>query len=138
MEHPAVVDVRAVARAVLDCPAVMGLGGEVATFHRGRRIEGVRLRGEVLMVHVLGRYDVSIDALCAQVSAAVRPLVPGKRIDIAIVDMLEPYPVHPPTATTQPAGGDRRTEASDRGPVSTFSATASISRTDSHDHKERY
>ncbi len=88
------VDVRALAQRVLDCPAVMGLGDEIATFRCGRRIEGVRVRGEVVLVHVLGRYDVSVDALCAQVTAAVRPLAPGKTIDIAVVEMVEPYPLY--------------------------------------------
>ena len=87
------VDARVVTQAMLDCPLVMGLGDEIATFCRGRRIAGVQVRGAVLTVHVLGRYDVSIEALCAQVSAAVRPLAPGKRIDIEVVDMVEAYRV---------------------------------------------
>lgn len=85
------VDVDAVTKSVLGCRSVMGLGAEIATYHHGRRIDGVRIQGNGVQLHVLGRYDVTVEALCAEISAAVSPLLPGKDIDISVVDMVDPY-----------------------------------------------
>lgn len=85
------VDVDAVARLVLDCAGVMGLGDEIATHLPGRRIPGIQIRGETVHLHIVGRYDVTVEALCAEVSAAVQTLAPGHSVDIAVVDMVDPY-----------------------------------------------
>lgn len=87
------VDVDAVASALLDCSSVMGLGDEIATYLGGRRIAGIEVRSDEVQVHVLGRYGLNTENLCAHISAVLMPLVPGKHINIAVIDMVEPYPL---------------------------------------------
>lgn len=86
----AAIDVEQVAEVVLGCANVMGLGNEIATIHAGRRVAGVRMRGSALQLHVLGRYDVPVEDLCAEIGAVVQPLTPGMRIEVAVVDLVDP------------------------------------------------
>lgn len=101
-----------IAASVRECPRVArlspGVGGEVATYLVGRRVLGVRLR-EAIEVHVVARYGVPIEALAAEVRAAITPVAPSFAIDVYVDDVdVEPE-------TDAPRGhdvpGDPRTES---------------------------
>lgn len=83
----------AVAAAVRACPLVVRLSGghasEVATYLPGRRVVGVRFTDGSVEVHVVGVYGPPVDAIAAEVVAAVAPLVGGRTVDVG-VDDLEP------------------------------------------------
>jgi hypothetical protein len=83
-----------------------GAGGEVATYLVGRRVVGVRLR-EAVEVHVVARYGVTVEALAAEVRAAVAHVAPGYAVDVYVDDVdIEPE-ADVPSADEVP--GDRRT-----------------------------
>lgn len=80
-----------VADAVTSVPGVHGLhagvAGEIATYLPGRRVNGVRLRGDDCEIHLALAFGVDIAATTDQVRAAVRPLV-GGAIDVVVEDVV--------------------------------------------------
>jgi hypothetical protein len=84
----------AIAEAVRRCPAVADLhsGGlvQVATYLPGRRIDGVRLEDDRVLVSVVAAYGVPLLALTEQVRAAALPLSGGRRVDIHVADLRLP------------------------------------------------
>lgn len=120
-QHPpaaAPADPDAVAAAVLACPDVVRLSRsipgtridgvsadvETATYLPGRRVAGVRIREEEVVVRVVCRYGPAVAELAGQVRAAVAATVPGHpRINVIIDDLeMPPDPAgtrvvgHPP------------------------------------------
>lgn len=90
------VDVDAVAAAVRGCPGVLDLtagwvGGR-ATYLPGRRIEGVAVDADAVVVQVQGRWDVTARELAGQIRAAVTPLAAGRRVDVVLADLENPRP----------------------------------------------
>jgi len=85
------VDADAVSAAVLTCDGVSGLSAgsveEVATYLPGHRVKGVRVRDDVVEVHVVARWGTPLPDIGRQVQAAVAPLVEGRSIVVAIEDV---------------------------------------------------
>lgn len=88
----AVADV--IASAARRCPAVADLYGggpvQVATFLPGRRVEGVQLEEERVLLSVVAAWGAPLIALTDQVRAAVAPLAGGRRIDIHVAEIRLP------------------------------------------------
>jgi hypothetical protein len=101
------VDVDAVATAARGCPAVAELFGGApawaATYLPGRRVEGIRVERDAVLLQVIGRWGVPIVDLVAQLRAVVTPWTAGRRVDIALAGLTDPAP--PPNR----AGGDETT-----------------------------
>ncbi|MFC3499692.1 hypothetical protein ACFOOK_01585 [Micromonospora krabiensis] len=86
------VDVDAVAAAVCACPAVVGLvalDGR-GTYLPGRRVDGVVVDADAVVVQVRARWGAHVPELAAQVRAAVAPLVAGRQIDVVLADVGDP------------------------------------------------
>lgn len=94
-----------IAAAALACPAVAGLdrGGwqQVATYLPGRRVVGVRIEDERVLVSVVMAAGASVATLEVQLRPALAPYLGGRRLDVLIADVA----VNEPTATagTSPA-----------------------------------
>jgi hypothetical protein len=86
-----VPDVDAVAAATLGCPAAAGLhpGGTrfVATYLPGRRVVGVRVEEDRVLVSVVLARGASVGTLATQVRAALAPLVGGRKVDVHVADV---------------------------------------------------
>jgi hypothetical protein len=84
----------AIASAARRCPAVADLYGgglvQVATFLPGRRVEGVRLEEQRVLLSVVAAWGVPLVALADQVRAAVAPLAGGRRVDIHVAEIRLP------------------------------------------------
>ena len=82
-----------IARAVLAVPGVHGLHagvlGEVATYLPGRRVNGVRVRGDGCAVHITLDWGAPIGGTSDLVRSALRSLVSGP-IDVTVEDILPP------------------------------------------------
>lgn len=89
----------AVAAAVLAVPGVVdlhtGTFGEVATYLPRRRVNGVRVRGEGIEVHVVLRFGMPVLATAEAVRHAVQALTPGS-VDVTVQDVVEDPPVVDP------------------------------------------
>ncbi|GAA0291955.1 hypothetical protein [Kineococcus aurantiacus] len=89
-----------VAARVVTVPGVEGLHpgrfGEVATYLPGRRVQGLRLDGQRLEVHVVLRFGVDIATTAQRIRAAVAPVVTAP-VDVFVEDLTTP------TAQTAPA-----------------------------------
>jgi len=90
------VDVDAVADAVCACPDVVALtagwvGGR-ATYLPGRRVEGVAVDADAVVVQVRSRWGVTARELAGQVRTAVAPLAAGRRVDVVVADLADPPP----------------------------------------------
>ena len=85
------VDVDAVAAAAQALPVVRSLSGgrfgEVATYLPGRRVQGVRVRGENVEVHVVAGPEVPLPVVGATVRGAVLPLAGGRAVDVHVDDI---------------------------------------------------
>jgi hypothetical protein len=102
-EHALVdgVDVDAVHDAVLACTRVTALGsglaGGAATYLPGRRIDGVRVTDDALELEIRMAWGATAPELAAEVRSAVTRLAAGKRVDVAITDVV--MPADPPGET---------------------------------------
>lgn len=79
-----------IARAVLACPDVAGLSGEVATYLPGRRVAGVAVRGDgepTIEVHVVGRWGPPMTRIADQVRRAVYAIAPDVPLNVVIDDL---------------------------------------------------
>ena len=90
------VDLDVIARAVDACPSVVrrsaGRGVEVATYLRGRRVEGIRdVEGRV-EVHVEVRYGSRLPAVADEIRSAIAGHVGGGAIDVVIDDVATEVP----------------------------------------------
>jgi hypothetical protein len=87
-------DADAIASAARRCPAVADLHGgglvQVATYLPGRRVEGVRVEEDRVLVSVVAAWGMPLVALTDQVRAAVTPLAGGRRVDVHIADIQLP------------------------------------------------
>src|SRR3954447_27003462 len=85
------LDVDSLAAAVVACPAVARLhpGGTkfVATYLPGRRIVGVRVDDERILVSTVLARGASVRTLESQVRKALAPLVRGRGIDVHVADI---------------------------------------------------
>jgi hypothetical protein len=83
--------VDAVAAATLACPAVVGMhpGGTrfVATYLPGRRVVGVRVDEDRVLVSVVLASRASVQKLETQVRGALAPLVEGREVDVHVADV---------------------------------------------------
>jgi hypothetical protein len=93
----------AVAAAARGCPAVDGLcpgaWGGVVTYLPGRRVPGVRLADDHLVISVRSRWGVPASEVARQVRAAVAALAGPRRIDVVVADMSDRDAVSPPWQT---------------------------------------
>lgn len=80
-----------VAEAVLTDPGVAGLHGgvfgEIATYLPGRRIEGIRIGGDLCAVHIIARYPADLRAVAESVRARVAAIV-ALPVQVTIEDLL--------------------------------------------------
>ena len=87
----ATADVDAIAAAMLACPAVAGLheGGTraVATYLPGRRVVGVRVEEQRVLVSVVLASGYSVRMLEAQVRSRLAPHVRGRQVDVHVADV---------------------------------------------------
>jgi hypothetical protein len=107
------VDLDAITAAVLGCGGVddlvSGPWGGVVTYLPGRRVEGVRVASDHLLISVRGRWGVPVTELARQVQAALAPLIAPRRVDIVVADLSDAA-AEAPAAT--PAAGVRSDEVS--------------------------
>jgi hypothetical protein len=88
----------AIAAAAVRCPAVASLssGGlrPVATYLPGRRVDGVRIEPDRVLVSIVAVQGVPIIAVADQVRRAVEPLVAAHLVDVHVADvqLLEEQP----------------------------------------------
>jgi hypothetical protein len=84
-------DVDVIAAAALACPAVAALHGGgprvVATYLPGRRVEGVRVEDDRVLVSVVLVYGVHVRTLERQVRNALAPHVDGRSVDVHVADV---------------------------------------------------
>jgi hypothetical protein len=82
------VDVDSVAAVVEALPVVRALSGgrfgEVATYLPGRRVQGVRVRGDNVEVHVVAGPGVALPVVGSTVRGAVVPLAGGRSVDVHV------------------------------------------------------
>ncbi len=87
------VDPDTVAALVLDCPAVAGLSGgpfgTVATYLPGRSVPGIRVGGDTVEVHVVGRYGPTVSELAGQIRGALTGHTLGRPVDIVVEDLAD-------------------------------------------------
>lgn len=87
----ATADVDAIAAATLGCPAVAGLheGGSraVATYLPGRRVIGVRVEDQRVLVSVVLAAGSSVRMLESEVRDRVTPHARGRRVDVHVADV---------------------------------------------------
>ncbi|MBW6439801.1 hypothetical protein KZ829_39355 [Actinoplanes hulinensis] len=95
------VDADAVASATRGCPDVEDLCGDplgdIVTYLPGRRLPGVRIDREAVLVQVRSRWNVPAATVAHEIRGAVAGLAPGRRIDVTIADVSDPPAL--PTAT---------------------------------------
>jgi hypothetical protein len=88
---PATAEVDAIAAAVVACPAVAGLheGGTraVATYLPGRRVIGVRLEDQRVLVSVVLASGSSVGMLEDQVRSRLAPHARGRQVDVHVADV---------------------------------------------------
>jgi hypothetical protein len=84
-------DVDAIAAATVACPAVARLdeGGAqaVATYLPGRRVVGVRVEEDRVLVSVVLASGSSVRSLEAQVRSALAAHAGGRRVDVHVADL---------------------------------------------------
>jgi hypothetical protein len=87
------VDLDAVAAAVRHCPAVddlySGPRAEVVSYLPGRRVAGVRIAADHVVISVRGRWGIPVPELARQVRAALATLVGPRRVDVVIADLAD-------------------------------------------------
>lgn len=64
-----------------------GRFGEIATYLPGRKVSGVEIGEERVVVHVVARYGVPTPTLAETVRAAAALYAPGFAIDVVIEDV---------------------------------------------------
>jgi hypothetical protein len=83
-----------IAEAAQACPAVAGLHGgrfgHHTTYLPERRVAGVTVSSEEILVGVVGCYPASVIEIASQVRAAVGALVPGVPVTVIVEDLLLP------------------------------------------------
>ena len=88
------VDVDAVATAARACPDVedldAGRWGEVATYLPGRRVPGVQVAPDAVLVQVRGRWGVPAVELATRIRLTLAPLVGNRRVDVVLADLGDP------------------------------------------------
>jgi hypothetical protein len=80
-----------VAAAVLRCRAVAGLHAgrfnAITSYLPGRRVVGVAVTPSAVTVGVVGRYPATVAEIAAQARAAVRTVLPGVVVNVAVEDI---------------------------------------------------
>jgi hypothetical protein len=83
-----------IAAAVTGCPDIASLGQvpgiPVATYLPGRTVSGVAVRPDEVEVSLVARFGPPLPEIAAQVREAVAPLVPGRRVDVVVADIISP------------------------------------------------
>jgi hypothetical protein len=84
-------DVDAIAAAMMACPAVAGLheGGTraIATYLPGRRVVGVRVEDQRVLVSVVLAAGASVHLLEGQVRSRLAAHVGGRQVDVHVADV---------------------------------------------------
>jgi hypothetical protein len=101
-------DPEAIAAAARRCPAVADLDGggpvRIAAYLPGRRVDGVRVEDDRVLLGVVAAWGAPLVALTDQVRAAVVPLAGGRRVDVHVADVRLPGEEQP---ALPPAGAGR-------------------------------
>lgn len=88
------VDVDAVAAAVRACAGVAELAGgrfgEVASYLPGRKVPGVVVSKERVLVQVRSRWGIPAPELAALITTVLAPLTGGKPVDVTVADIDDP------------------------------------------------
>jgi hypothetical protein len=121
------VDADAVASATRGCPDVedlcAGSLGDVATYLPGRRLPGVRIDREAVLVQVRSRWNTPAATVAREIRAAVAGLAPGRRIDVTIAEVGDP-PAAPSPAEPNPGRATKPRKSAGRPHGTTPQATA--------------
>jgi hypothetical protein len=84
----------AIANVVRNCPGVAALdaGGpvQVATFLPGRRVDGVQVDDDRVLVSVVAAFGMPLIGLANEIRAAAGPRAGGRRVDIHVADLQLP------------------------------------------------
>jgi hypothetical protein len=100
-------DADAIASAARRCPAVADLHGgglvQVATYLPGRRVDGVRVADDSVLVSVVAVWGMPLVAHTGQVRAAVAPLAGERRVDVHVADIRLPGEETPALPPAEPA-----------------------------------
>lgn len=87
-------DTEAIAAATLACPHVAGLSAgtveEIATYLPGRRVQGIRIRDDVLEIHLVAKWGTPLPEVAAEVRQAVAGLAGGRQTAVSIEDIEVP------------------------------------------------
>jgi len=82
------VDVDALDAAVRACPAVASLAGDRrATYLPGRRVSGIAIDRDAVVIEVTARWGTALADLVHQVRSAAAPFADGRRIDLLLADI---------------------------------------------------
>lgn len=88
------VDLDAAAAAVRRCPAVSDLvadqPADFVTYLPGRRITGLRVKGDVVEVAVRARWGTPLPEVAQQVREALASITGGRRVDVTVADLDPP------------------------------------------------
>jgi len=83
-----------VAAAVVACPdvAAMSAGplGQYRSYLPGRSVPGVRIDDDHLIINVVARYGPALPELGSQLTAAITPILHGRRVTVTIDDIQVP------------------------------------------------
>ena len=67
-----------------------GQAGRIRTLLPGRQVDGVRVTADAVEIHVVAHFGPTVDAIGAQVVAAVAPFTDGRAIRVHVDDLLLP------------------------------------------------
>jgi hypothetical protein len=67
-----------------------GRWGEVATYLPGRRVPGVRVAADAVLVQVRGRWGVPAVEVATRIRRILAALVAGRRVDVVLADLGDP------------------------------------------------
>jgi hypothetical protein len=91
------VDVDAIARSAEGCPGVASLSpgpvGLAVSYLPNQRVEGVRATAELVEVHVIARWGMTVQDVDREVRAALSGMTAGRRLDVVIEDVDVPAAV---------------------------------------------
>ena len=112
------INVDAVASAVRAVPGVSDLAGgrfgDTTSYLPGRRLTGVAVREAAVRISVRARWGVAASDLLRQITLALRPIVPDRRIEVVVAEIdnppwlaeEEPVALPPGSDASVPAGVD--------------------------------
>ena len=123
------INVDAVASAVRAVPGVSDLAGgrfgDTTSYLPGRRLTGVAVREDAVRISVRARWGVAASDLLRQITLALRPIVPDRRIEVVVAEIDNPPWLAEQEPAVLPAGSDSSVRAGAHTPAPEAHAAAS-------------